>query len=605
MSAFRKSEMLKGKKTIRALLSLFRFYPWAMPTIIVLGVMSSLAEGVGIGLFIPFLQELSNLNGPSHGGNWFVDKLHQLFGMVKADQRLIFISVCIFASVLLKSLLSFSNRVLFERIKANISHWLRSEIFEQLLTVSYRFLERTESGRLLNILATETWRTTDALSMLVHGMVCLFTLFVYLILLFLISWKLTLLVTAVMLIISMIVKLFTRHVGIIGKEVTRTNAVMASRMIEGIEGMKVIRSFGRESYEKKRFDNTSNQLRKAFIRLGIISEAVYPAYEILAAALLVLILFATIQNPENLAPLLVFVFILYKFQPRIMDLDGVRVRLDSLAPAVDEVLNLVDFLDKSYINSGDVEFHGLRQGICFDNVSYQYNPSEKPALQNVSIHIPVGKTTALVGPSGGGKSTLIKLILRFYDVTDGIINVDNAPIKSLKIASWRSRIALVSQDVYIFNASVRENIAYGRISASEEEIIAAAQKANAHDFIRHLPDRYDTIVGDRGVRLSGGQQQRITLARAILRNPEILILDEATNALDSITEQVIQEALDSLSRNRTVIVIAHRLSTIKRADHVIVLQKGCVREQGTFEELLKFDGLFTRLYNLQFNGMRA
>jgi subfamily B ATP-binding cassette protein MsbA len=572
--------------------------------IIVLGVLSSLAEGIGIGLFIPFLQELSKASGSVGGENWFVDKLHQVFVTVESDQRLILISICIFVSVLLKALLAFTNNVLFERLKANISHWLRSGIFEQLLTVSYRFLERTQSGRLLNILATETWRTTDALSLLVYAMVTLCTLSVYLLLLLLISWKLTLLVLSVMIMISLIVKLFTRRVGIIGKEVTRTNTAMTTRMIEGIEGMNVIRSFGRESYEKMRFDKTSNRLRKAFIKLGLVSEAVSPAYEILASALLVLILIFTIQNAENLTPLLVFVFILYRFQPKIMDLDGVRVRLGSLAAAVDEVLTLIDSGNKSYVGSGEVHYQGLKQGIYFDRVTYQYNPSEKPALQNVTIHIPVGKTTALIGPSGGGKSTLIKLILRFYDVTDGSINIDSTPLKSLNLQSWRSKIALVSQDVYIFNASVRDNIAYGRLSSTNEEIIMSAQKANAHDFICQLPDRYDTVVGDRGIRLSGGQQQRITLARAILRNPEILILDEATNALDSITEQVIQEALDSLSQNRTVIVIAHRLSTVKRADHVIVLQEGVIREQGGFEDLLKLDGLFTRLYNLQFNGIR-
>jgi subfamily B ATP-binding cassette protein MsbA len=404
-------------------------------------------------------------------------------------------------------------------------------------------------------------------------------------------------------IISVIVKLFTRGVGIIGKEVTRTNTEMASRMIEGIEGMNVIRSFGRESYEKKRFDDTSNRLKKAFIRLGLVSEAVYPAYEILAAALLVLILFATLQNSENIAPLLIFIFVLYRLQPKIMDLDGVRVRLNSLAAAVDEVLSLMDSSNKSYLKSGQFLYRGMKRGIYFDRVTYQYNPNEKPALQDLSVHIPAGKTTALVGPSGGGKSTLIKLILRFYDVSDGKINVDNICLKSLNIASWRRQIALVSQDVYIFNASVRSNIAYGRLSATEAEIMAAARKANAHDFICELPDSYDTIVGDGGIRLSGGQQQRITLARAILRNPEILILDEATNALDSITEQLIQEALDSLSKNRTVIVIAHRLSTIKCADNVIVLQEGRLREQGSFQDLLKLDGLFTRLFNLQYHGI--
>jgi subfamily B ATP-binding cassette protein MsbA len=260
---------------------------------------------------------------------------------------------------------------------------------------------------------------------------------------------------------------------------------------------------------------------------------------------------------------------------------------------------LLDHTDKPYLWSGNTPCQGFRQAIRFNRVTFCYNPAEKPALQDLSIRIPAGKTTALVGPSGAGKTTLINLILRLYEVTTGEIYVDDHPLWTLDLTSWRSRIALVSQDVYMFNTTVRENIAYGCPGVTADEVVAAAQQADAHAFISQLPRGYDTKVGDRGVRLSGGQRQRITLARAIVRNPELLILDEATNALDSISEHLIQQALDTLSRDRTVVVIAHRLSTIERADHIIVLEEGRVREEGDLPHLLKLDGLFARLHHLQ------
>jgi subfamily B ATP-binding cassette protein MsbA len=262
----------------------------------------------------------------------------------------------------------------------------------------------------------------------------------------------------------------------------------------------------------------------------------------------------------------------------------------------------MDFLnlsDKPYICSGSIPFRQLQRGIHFQNVNFHYNPQDEPALKKITLTIPKGKTTAIIGPSGAGKSTLINLICRFYEATAGEIEVDGIPLRDLELSEWRNQIAIVSQDVYVFDASIRYNIAYGRLEATNAEIVEAAKLANADEFIRQLPESYDTRVGNRGLRLSGGQRQRIALARAIVRNPEILILDEATNALDSIAEHLIQDALNTLSQNRTVIVIAHRLATIEHADQIIVLQDGRLVEQGNLERLLNQNQLFAQLYRLQ------
>jgi subfamily B ATP-binding cassette protein MsbA len=594
---------MKEAKAIRTLLPLLKLYPWAIPGIITLGLLSSLSEGLGISLFIPLLQSLNQTMSQGASGNDLVGFLNRLFVNVSPNNRLLIIALCIFGSIFLKNSLSYSNTILFSWFNSRISHRLRSGIFKQILSVSYSFLESNESGKLINTLATETWQTSRALGVLVSLIINVCTICVFVILLLLLSWQLTLLVAVFMVLISMSIQLVTREVKNLGQQAVQVNSTLGNRMWEGLVGMKVIRAFGRESYEQERFERASKRVSTTFLKLDMLSATVNPLSEVLSAALLVCILvIALVQNRAGLPTLLTFIFILYRLQPQVKQLDSARVALVALTSSVEDVMSLLDRSDKVYIRSGQIPFHGLQQAISFECVTFRYNPLEKPALENISICIPQGKTTALVGPSGAGKSTLIGLICRFYDVTEGEIYVDSSPLRQLNLTDWRSRIAIVSQDVHVFSTTVGENIAYGRLDAREDEIIAAAKLANAHEFISQLPQAYDTKVGDRGIRLSGGQRQRIALARAIVRNPEILILDEATNALDSISEHLIQEALDTISQNRTVIVIAHRLSTIEQADQIIVLEEGRVIEQGNLQNLLKLNGLFAKLYQLQYRN---
>lgn len=596
---------MKEDKVIKTLLPLLKLYPWAIPAIVTLGLLSSLSEGLGISLFVPLLQSLDQTSSQSVSGNFLGSFLHRLFINVSPNHRLLLIALIIFGSILLKNCISYSNAILFSWLNSLISHRLRSGIFKQLLSISYSFLESKESGKLMNTLATETWRTSQALSVLVSLIITTCTIFVFVILLLLLSWQLTLLVTVLMALISISIQLVTRQVKNLGQQAVQANSTLANRMWEGLAGMKVIRAFGRESYEQERFEQASDQVRTTFLKLDVLSTAVNPISEVLCAVLLLCILvFALLQDRTALPTLLTFIFILYRLQPQVKQLDGARVGLVGLTSAVEEVMSLLDRSDKPYIRSGQIPFQGLLEAISFESVTFRYNSLEKPAVQKISIWIPRGKTTALVGPSGAGKSTLIGLLCRYYDITSGEIYVDKCPLRQLNLTDWRSRIAIVSQDVHMFSTTVRQNIAYGRLDAKENEIIAAARLANADEFISQLPQGYDTKVGDRGIRLSGGQRQRIALARAIVHNPEILILDEATNALDSISENLIQEALNTLSQNRTVIVIAHRLSTIEQADQIIVLESGRVIEQGNFQHLLKLKGLFARLYHLQYRNVQ-
>ena len=568
--------------------------------------MSSLSEGIGISLFIPFLQSLVESSDSAVSKSILGGFFDEIFEIVPQSDRLIVIPLFIFGSILIKNVLTYSNSILLAWLNSRISHQLRSKIFSQLLRVSYSFLETKDSGKLLNTLATETWRTSEALGIFVYLIISVCTTLVYISLLLLISWKLTLLISAIVSVISAIVWFVTRQSQTLGEKAVRINSILTSRMYEGTIGMRTIRAFGREPYEQKQFDRASQQVRDVFMKLDLISGAINPLYEVLSALLVLSIMVIALwQDRTALPTILTFLLILYRMQPQIQQLDGCRVKLSMLTSSIDDVMLFLEEKDKPYIRSGDRYFARLRQAISLEAVSFRYNARDPYALKDVSIRIPKGKTTAIVGSSGAGKSTLINLICRFYELSAGAIYVDDNPLRELDLVSWRSRLAIVSQDIHIFSNTIRENIAYGRFDATETEIITAAKQANAHEFIMELPQGYGTKVGDRGVRLSGGQRQRIALARAIIRNPEILILDEATNALDTISEHLIQEALNNLTQNCTTIAIAHRLSTIEQADQIIVLEKGRVVEQGNLHQLLELNGIFARLYQLQYHTTKV
>ncbi|WOD39252.1 ABC transporter ATP-binding protein [Nodosilinea sp. E11] len=591
---------MKDVTVVKRLLPLLRLYPWAIPAIVLLGMLASIFEGLSISLFIPVLQSLMQDTVQPAEGSILMQTLFRLMDRIAARDRIWVLPALIMGCILLKNLLSYSNYLLSAWLQSHISHRLRSRVFQQLLRVGYDYLETQDSGKLMNTLAGETWRTGEALSKLIGLITTICTTVVYATLLLLISWRLTLLIAVVMAAISIVVQWVTRYTTRLGQQAVQANADLGIRMYEGLVGMRTIRAFGREDHEQQTFDHKSQQVQQAFLRLNALSSTVHPLYEVLSALLVLAILVLSVQYDRTFLPaLLTFLFMLYRLQPQMQLIDSYRNGLQSLSGSIDDVFTFLDTQDKPYLQTGVMPFHGLQQGLRLEAVSFAYPTQPNPAVDRVSLTIPAGKTTALVGPSGAGKSTLIHLICRFYDPSAGTIWVDGQSLSSLSLLDWRARMAIVSQDIHIFNATVADNIAYGRLDATRDEVIAAAQQAHAHEFIQQMPQGYDTPVGDRGMRLSGGQRQRLALARAIVRNPDLLILDEATNALDSISEQLIQEALELFSRDRTVIVIAHRLDTIEQADHIAVMQQGRVVEQGNLDSLLRQGGLFSQMHGRQ------
>ncbi len=596
---------MKELAAIKQLLPLLKLHPWAIPAIVVLGVLASLFEGLGISLFVPVLQTLVQDVPQNATSSVLLRQLFQLTETIPLSDRLWVIPAMILGCIVIKNGFSYSNAVLSAWLNARLSHRLRSQVFQQLLSVSYSYLGRQDFGRLMNTLAGETWRTGHAVTALISLLTTVSTTVVYATLLLLLSWRLALLIGVVMGGISLAIQLVTRRIKTLGQKAVQTNADLGVRMYEGLTGMQTIRAFGRETYEQQQFDRASVRVQNAMLKLDLLSGTVKPLYEVLSALLVLGILVLGLLHDRTALPtMLTFLFMLYRLQPQMQQIDGYRTNLQALAGSIEDVFAFLDRTNKPYLQSGSVLFRTLQQQISLQSVSFHYTDQDTPALSSLSMVIPAGKTTALVGPSGAGKSTLVNLLCRFYDPTAGEIWVDAHPLKSLDLPSWRDRIAIVSQDIHIFNATIADNIAYGRLDASRADIVTAAKQAHIHMFIQTLPQGYDTPVGEKGMRLSGGQRQRLALTRAIVRDPDILILDEATNALDSISEHLIQEALDLFSRDRTVIVIAHRLSTIEHADQIVVLEEGHIVEQGTLDRLLHQEGLFARMYQLQNHSLK-
>ena len=592
--------MLAILRALRLLGPLLRLRWWMLALLILLGLLTALSEGFSISLIIPLLA--SGTEGAQQNTNyWFA----RLFSRFSGDQRTMIIAACFLAGVALKNALSYAYGLLSRWLNAAISHRLRSGILTQVLSLSQLYLDAQESGKLINTLGSETWRMASALSILADMLIDLCMVLIFGALLLAISLKLALVCVVFFLFVSLVTMLVTRRVKRLGRESVEANCVFAQRMLEIFNGLRVIRLFGRETFEQDRFDNASRLVRKTFFRVDRLSSVVPALSEVLAAIFFVTLLVIAMKNPAELGATLVFLVLLYRLHARIKSLDSQRVALESLAASVEDVGSLLDSTGKPFLRSGDKRLTSLTPGIRFEDVSLAYDTATDHALKDVTLSIRTGETTALVGSSGAGKSSVASLICRLYDPTSGRVTVGDRDLRDLDLAWWRSQIAVVSQDVHLFNTSVAENIAYGKPGAGRDDVLQAAKHAQASQFIEALPQGYETNLGERGLRLSGGQRQRIALARALIRDPEILILDEATNALDLISEHLVQDALEVFAAGRTVIIIAHRISTIENADQVIVLDGGRVLEFGKVQDLVASGGYFSRLYALQFKKRHA
>lgn len=481
---------------------------------------------------------------------------------------------------------------------------LREAMFSKLLTLSARFYDDHTTGNLISKLTFDVTQVTAAATTVVtigtRDSIMIAGLLGWL---FYLNWKLTLLSLTMAPVIVFIMRTVSRRLREASRNSQRAMGDITQVIEESVSAHKVVKLFGGQEYERHRFNSQANWVRRHAMKQATAAAANIPIVQMVAAiALAVIVYLATEQSRSDettVGGFLSFITAMLMLTPPLKRLAGVSEHMQRGLAASESVFELLDTSGET--DTGSKVMNHTSGRLQFEQVNFSYQNGEKLALKNINLEIPAGQTVALVGASGSGKSTLANLVPRFYSPSSGRITLDGCDLVELTLDSLRSNIALVSQEVVLFNDTVAANIAYGQMrDVPEAEIIAAAQAAHAMEFIREMSQGLQTLVGERGVRMSGGQRQRIAIARAILKNAPILILDEATSALDSESERHVQDALETLMRGRTTLVIAHRLSTIEKADRIVVLQNGEIVEVGTHQELLARGHVYAQLHRIQF-----
>jgi subfamily B ATP-binding cassette protein MsbA len=581
---------------LRRLIRLAAAPKWAGPTIVGLGLAAAVLEGAGLFLFIPLLQSLGA--SPAQPGRW-QPIFDRLLAPVPEHLLTAFLVGALCASIVLKNAVLFVNTWVTRYVDGLVAHRLRSRVFDQTISSCVDYRVENKRSDIITTIANNTWKVSQGLDLAYRLMVCSCTFIVFVLLMLLISVRLTFFSTMFLLFGAMAIRLATRRADETGKAVVEENKQFGLRMWESINALQLIRAFAQEDYERRRFLQTSDRVRRRLLRLDMLWATPGPVSEISITVLIGGLILVAESASIGIAALAAFLSLLYRLQGPTRELLQSKIALDGLAGAIDDVDDFLRRTGTPFLSQGSLVAPALSRAVEFRNVSFRYAPDQPLALQDVSFSIPAGKTTAIVGESGAGKSTVMALLFRFLDPSSGEVVADGVPLGAFELQTWRKRLSLMSQEVYLFNDTIAANIAYGDFDTTPDDLHQAARIARADDFIRSLPDGYETQIGDQGMRLSGGQRQRIALARTILRNPDILLLDEATNALDVETEQAFQIALEQYSHNRTVVVIAHRLSTVQKADQIIVMAKGRVIEVGSPDQLLKRPGHFSRLHEFQ------
>ncbi|BAU63136.1 Xenobiotic-transporting ATPase [Stanieria sp. NIES-3757] len=589
------------------ILSIAREQPLLIVATVVFSLASAVFNGVGTALIIPilivFLGEKSSLEFP--GQPPLLEKFFALFDRFEGQEKLIVMIVVIVMTIILKNVTNFISSLIGNYSAKNLVRSMRTSGLRILLDVDLDFYSKIRIGDIVNRINGEIEKTASAVRTVIRILITVLTILTFVYLLILISWRLTLLTTVLLSFIAFSNQYFVIKSKELGQVLAEQSREYSRKIIEILTGIRLVKSVSNEESEYQQIEQLILAREDAQLKSQAISSIIGPINEILGILIILLLVglgrYLFTQQLEEFAPiLLTYLVILFRLLPFIGQLNNARTQFANSIHSIDIVEDFLRKDNKPFLTRGIKPFERLTEGIKFEGVNFAYPDHEKLVLKQLNLWIPKGKTIALVGSSGAGKSTIADLLPRFYDPTSGRITIDGVDLKDYDIKSFRRSMGIVSQDTFLFNNTIRYNIAYGLEHVSEEEIITAARRANAYEFIGQLPQGLETEVGDRGVMLSGGQRQRIAIARALLRNPDILILDEATSALDTVSERLVQEAIDELCRDRTTLVIAHRLSTVQKAHQIVVLDGGQVVEMGNHEELLAANKYYAHLYEMQF-----
>jgi ATP-binding cassette subfamily B protein/subfamily B ATP-binding cassette protein MsbA len=516
------------------------------------------------------------------------------------------IGIAVIAQII-KSALLYISQISQIYLSMEMRREIQRIVVDQIMSMSYSQVSEYPPGSLASFI-DQSQSVQDIVDLVSNLSRATLMLLVYGGVMFWVSPTMSLISLGVIAILWAALTVAVRRVKQLSIRATKAKIFLLRWTVEFLNAPRLLRIFNSTNTASELINKARDSELIPERNSTIIDAAIKPTMEVItifgAGAFLILgYLFAGESAIAAIPGLFVFVLVFYRLKPQIQAFSDVRIKLARILPRLEVVEEFISQKGKDYESAGGEAFSGFEKQLSFKNVSFRYLGSETNALQSMSFSLSRGETVALVGPSGAGKSTVADLLLGLYKPTEGSIEIDGRNLQHLNVGDWREHIGVVDQQVFLLNASVRDNIAFARPGATLEDIKRATRTAHAHEFIEKLKNGYDTIVGERGYMLSGGQQQRLALARALLRNPDILILDEATSALDTLSERLIQKALDEMHSYRTILVIAHRLSTVMNADQIIVLDNGQIIEYGTREELIQKAGKFAQLWNLQIDNL--
>ncbi len=527
----------------------------------------------------------------------------------KNGAMLNWIAASIIAIFIVRGLFWYGQNYLMSYVGQSVIIDIRAAVFKKLQRLSVSFYDKNKTGTIMSYVtndvnALQSAMVENTIEMITEGFILIGSVVAMIYL----DWRLTLFTVCTFPVVLWFMEFFGKKIRKTGGRIQECTADITSVLQESVASARVIKSFVREDYEVDRFDVENKANFRANMKNAQLMATLTPVVELVAAIGVTMIIWYGGNNVINgtitAGSLVAFLTYAVNISNPIKRLTRVIGNIQKALAAAQRVFMIIDMPEEIAESRDAKQLPEVSGKVEFQNVSFAYNDKGN-VITDLSFSVKPGEVIAIVGPSGAGKSTIANLLPRFYDVNKGDIKIDGHSVREVTLDSLREQVGIVPQETMLFNGSVYNNILYGRLDATKEEIEAAAKAANAHDFIMQLTDGYETKLGDRGVNLSGGQRQRIAIARAILKNPRILILDEATSALDTESERVVQEALDRLMVGRTSFVIAHRLSTVKNADKILVLEKGNLVESGTHDELLALDGLYAHLYKIQYRNKEA
>ncbi|MEI8229656.1 MAG: ABC transporter ATP-binding protein [Candidatus Peregrinibacteria bacterium] len=599
----------KTFSTIGKIFSILRginIHPWYLIIPVVFSVSSAIIEGISVGLLIPMLNGLMTKNFSFLKTTKGLSTLLELLptSITSSNRSLLILLLCIFvSSVILKNIFRYLSVLGMSYIATRSHHHLRKVMFGRFLTFGKLFFDRTSTGHHTTIFSEFSYDALRPIFQINKYINALFSLLVYLLVMWTISWKITFFALPLFFILNLVVKRIIRNIKGYSVSLAQSGSDLGKKTVEILSTLLLVKSYCTEDAEKKHYAEISDRKARLDYRIAATQELIFPLQEIITL-LAALLLFAGMlylmshEQTSSSSSFIVYFYLVINSANKFGTLSNIQSVIASAEGALNEVMGVFDDTGKEHVEGGGEEFTSLSREIAFRNLSFIF-PGGRKVLDDVSFTINKGEMVAIVGPTGGGKTTIINLLMRFYDCPPNSLFIDGKDIRSFTIPSLRKHVALVSQETQLFHSSLFQNVSYGLPHVTVTQVEKAVAQARLTEYIRTLPLGLQTLVGDRGVKLSGGEKQRVSIARALLKGSEILILDEATSSLDSGTEHLIQEAINEAIKDKTAIVIAHRLSTIQHADRIVVIDHGHVAEQGTREELLAKHGIFYDLWEQQ------